>query len=328
MEQPAIKLFAQLGWSTVNAMAETLGPDGTLGRDNQSEVVLTGRLRAALVRLNPELPAAAISMAVEEIAKDRSAMDHVRANREVYALVRDGVRVMVRTDDGSESPEVVRVIDWEQPEANDFLLVSQLWVHSDLYKRRSDLVGFVNGLPLVFVELKASHKNLRHAHDDNLTDYRATIPRIFQPNALIILSNGAASKLGTVSSGWEHFSEWKKINSEGETGVVSLETMIRGTCEPARLLDLVENFAVFIERPGGLVKLVAKNHQYLGVNNALDRLAELADAPEEERGRLGVFWHTQGSGKTMSMLFFSQKVLRKREGNWTFVIVTDRAAFR
>jgi type I restriction enzyme R subunit len=326
VEQPAIRLFAELGWSTVNAMHETLGPEGTLGRDNQSEVVLAGRLRAALVRLNPELPGGAISMAVEEIAKDRSAMDHVRANREVYALVRDGVRVMVRTDDGGESPEVVRVIDWDQPEANDFLLVSQLWVHSDLYKRRADLVGFVNGLPLVFVELKASHKNLRRAYDDNLTDYRATIPRIFQPNSFIILSNGVESKVGTVSSGWEHFSEWKRINSEGETGVVSLETMIRGTCEPARLLDLVENFAVFIERPGGLVKLVAKNHQYLGVNNAIDRLAELADGPEEERGRLGVFWHTQGSGKTMSMLFFSQKVLRKREGNWTFVIVTDRAA--
>jgi type I restriction enzyme R subunit len=329
VEQPAIALFAEMGWSTVNAMAETFGPEGNLGRDNQSEVVLTRPLRAAMERLNSNLPPEAISKAVEEISKDRSALDHVRANREIHGLLRDGVRVQVRADDGSESPEVVRVVNWDPEDVsapNEFLLVSQLWIHSDLYRRRADLVGFVNGIPLVFVELKASHKNLRHAYDDNLTDYRATIPRVFQPNGFIILSNGVESKVGTVSSGWEHFAEWKKINSEGEVGVVSLETILRGTCAPARLLDLVENFVAFSERPGGLVKLVAKNHQYLGVNNAIDRLAELAEAPAEERGRLGVFWHTQGSGKTMSMLFFSQKVLRKRAGNWTFVIVTDRAA--
>jgi type I restriction enzyme R subunit len=328
VERPAIALFAQLGWTTVNAMQETLGPDGTLGRDNQSEVVLRRPLREALERLNPELPAEAISKAVEEISKDRSAVDHVRANREVYALVRDGVRVKVRTEDGSESPEVVRVINWDpdDPTPNDFLLVSQFRIHADLYKRRADLIGFVNGLPLVFIELKASHKNLRNAYDGNLRDYRAAVPRMFQPNAFILLSNGAESKIGTVSSEWEHFADWKKITSEGEAGVVSLETIIRGTCEPSRLLDLVENFLAYIERPGGLVKLVAKNHQFLGVNNALDRLDELADAPPQERGRLGVFWHTQGSGKTMSMLFFSQKVLRKKPGNWTFVIVTDRAA--
>jgi type I restriction enzyme, R subunit len=324
VEQPAIVLFDELGWDPVNAWSETLGPDGTLGRDNQSEVVLVRYLRRALEHLNPDLPPDSISFAVDELAKDRSAMHHVRANREMYSLIRDGVLVNVRLDDGSESPEVVRVVDWDDASNNDFLLVSQFWIHSDLYKRRADLVGFVNGLPLVFVELKASHKNLADAYDNNLSDYRATVPRIFQPNAFIILSNGVQSKLGTVSSGWEHFAEWKKVTSEGEQGVVSLETMIRGTCEPQRLLDLVENFIAFQERAGGFVKLMAKNHQYLGVNNAIERLDELGVLPEEERGRLGVFWHTQGSGKTMSMLFFSQKVLRKKPGNWTFVIVTDR----
>jgi type I restriction enzyme R subunit len=324
VEQPAIELLAGLGWSTVNALHEKLGPEGTLGRDNQGEIILLRHLRPALERLNPALPPAAIEQAIAELTKERSAMDPVRANGELYDLIKDGVEVEVRTDDGGKEPERVRVIDWGDPTANNFLLVSQLWVAGDMYKRRADLVGFVNGLPLVFVELKASHKKLEHAYDDNLTDYRMTIPEMFWPNGLIILSNGKESKVGTVSSGWEHFAEWKKVDDEAEPGVVSLETMLRGTCEPARLLDLVESFTVFQERPGGLVKLLARNHQYLGVNNAIRRLGELREAQERERGRLGVFWHTQGSGKTLSMLFFSQKVLRKLAGNWTFVIVTDR----
>ena len=325
VEQPAIALFAALGWKTVNAMHETLGEGGTLGRDNQSEVILWRRLRDALVRLNPRLPPSAIEQAGIEITRSRAALHFVRANQQIHQLIREGVRVDVRQEDGSTQPELVRVIDWDDPEQNDFLLVSQLWVHSDLYKRRADLVGFVNGIPLVFIELKASHKTLRHAYDDNLRDYRSTIPQLFVSNGIIILSNGSEAKIGTVSSSWEHFSEWKKISSEGEAGKISLETMIRGTCEKARLLDLVENFTVFSELPGGMVKLVAKNHQYLGVNKVLARLTETRMAPAPERGRLGVFWHTQGSGKTMAMLFFSQKVLRKLEGNWTFVIVTDRA---
>ncbi|MDQ6909727.1 MAG: DEAD/DEAH box helicase family protein, partial [Actinomycetota bacterium] len=193
-----------------------------------------------------------------------------------------------------------------------------------LYKRRADLVGFVNGVPLVFVELKASHRNLKHAFDENLSDYRDAVPNLFAPNGFIVLSNGAETKVGTITSGWEFFSEWKKINSEGEEGVVSLETVIRGMCTTERVLDLIENFIVFQDLPGGFVKLLARNHQFLGVNNALERMRELRHAPPEEHGKLGVFWHTQGSGKTLSMLFFSQKVLRKTPGNWSFVIVTDR----
>ncbi len=324
VEQPAIALFGELGWSTVSAWGETFGPAGTLGREHQGEVILAHRLRAALERLNPTLPAPALDSAVEQIVIDRSAMDPVRANRELYTLLREGARVKVRQDDGSESPEVVRVIDWRHPSANEFLLVSQMWIKSDLYSRRADLVGFVNGIPLVFVELKASHKNVRDAYDQNITDYRDTVPKVFVPNGFIICSNGTDSRIGTVSSAWEHFTDWKKISDEAEPGAVSLATIIRGTCDPTRLLDLVENFTAFIERPGGLVKLLAKNHQYLGVSNAIDRLLELRDAPPEERGRLGVFWHTQGSGKTMSMLFFSQKVHRLLPGNWTFVMVTDR----
>jgi type I restriction enzyme R subunit len=324
VEQPAIALFEELGWDHIDAYHETLGPDGTLGRDNRSEVFLIGRLRQALERLNPQTPSEAIDDAVNEITKPRTAMHYARANAEIHALLRDRVEVSVRQPDGTTLPEKLAVVDWEQAENNDFLLVSQLWVHSDLYKRRADLVGFINGIPLIFIELKASHKNLRHAYDDNVSDYRDAIPHVFEPNGFIILSNGAETKVGTVTSGWEYFSEWKKINSEGEKGVVSLETVIRGMCTKERVLDLVENFIAFQDRPGGLVKLLARNHQYLGVNNTLARMQELRDAPPEERGKLGVFWHTQGSGKTLSMLFFSQKVLRKQPGNWSFVIVTDR----
>jgi type I restriction enzyme, R subunit len=324
VEQPAIEFLQSLGWDTVNVFHEVLGSEGTLGRTSQREVVLVRYLRPSLEQLNPDLPPAAIQVAIDLLTRDRSALSAPAANRELYRLIRDGVRVNVRQDDGSEQPEFVRVVDWTHPQKNSYLLVQQLWIKSDLYERRADLVGFVNGLPLVFIELKASHKRLRDAYDHNLRDYRDTIPQIFVPNAFVILSNGKKSKVGTVTSSWEHFAEWKKIDSESEAGVVSLETVIRGMCEPEHLLDLVENFIAFSEGAGGLVKLLAKNHQYHGVNHALARLVELQDAPPEERRRLGVFWHTQGSGKTMSMLFFSQKVLRTRPGNWTFVIITDR----
>ena len=324
VEQPAIKLFEELGWETLNAYQETLGPDGTLGRDNKSEVFLLPRLRTAIERLNPGMRPDVVEQAVAEVTKPRTVMHYARANQEVHALLRDRVEVSVRQRDGTTLPEKLSIIDWEQPENNDFLLVSQLWVHSDLYHRRTDLVGFVNGIPLVFIELKASHKNLKRAYDDNLRDYRDSIPHLFTPNGFLILSNGADTKVGTITSGWEFFSGWKKINSEGEEGSVSLETVIRGMCSHERLLDIIENFVAFQDLPGGFIKLLARNHQYLGVNNALARMGELRDAPPDERGKLGVFWHTQGSGKTMSMLFFSQKVLRKMPGNWSFVIVTDR----
>ena len=324
VEQPTIALFQSLGWDHINAYNETLGAGGTLGRDNRSEVILVRRLRAALERLNRGLPPEAIEQAIAEITKPRGALHYARANREIHALLHDRVAVSVRQPDGTTLPERVSVVDWDAPDNNDFLLVSQMWVHSDLYSRRTDLMAFVNGIPLVFIELKASHKRLKDAYDKNLKDYRSTIPNLFIPNGFLILSKGSATKVGTITSGWEFFSEWKRINSEGEAAKVSLETVIRGMCTKDRLLDLIENFIAFQERAGGLIKLLARNHQYLGVNNAMARMAEVRDGPAQDRGKLGVFWHTQGSGKTLSMLFFSQKVLRKVPGNWSFVIVTDR----
>ena len=303
LELSAIALFAELGWETANCWGETFGENGTLGRETPTEVVLVSRLRPALKNLNPDLPTAAIDLAIEELVKDRSLMAPAQANQEVYRLLKDGVRVTVPSEDEGDTVEVVKVIDWNDPENNDFFLASQFKMSGEMYDRRADLVGFVNGLPLVFIELKASHKRLENAYRNNLRDYKNTIPQIFWYNAFIILSNGSESKIGSITASWEHFAEWKKINSEGEEGRVSLETMIRGTCEKCRLLDIVENFTLFSEATAGLIKLVAKNHQYLGVNNAFEALKNR----RENDGRLGVFWHTQGVGKSISAWFSSRR---------------------
>ncbi|RQW87839.1 MAG: type I restriction endonuclease subunit R [Geobacter sp.] len=320
VEQPAIALFEALEWDTVNCFHETFGGSGNLGRETSSEVVLKARLRPVLQRLNPSLPAEALTLAIEDIARDHSLMTSVQANREIYQLLKNGVKVTFENAKGEQITETVTVIDWQNPENNDFLLASQLWVSGEMYKRRCDLVGFINGLPLVFIELKTSHKKLENAYRNNLKDYKETIPQFFWYNALIILSNGSQSRIGSLTAAWEHFADWKKINNEGEEGLVSLETMLRGTCEKRRLLDLVENFILFADTQGGTQKLLAKNHQCHGVNSAVAAVANI----RENQGRLGVFWHTQGSGKSYSMVFFAQKVLRTLLGNWTFLIVTDR----
>ena len=322
VEQPAIALFAELGWATVAARGERFGSSGTLGRETSQEVILVPRLRTALRRLNPKLPAAAISAAIEEITKDRSAKAPAAANQEVYALLKDGVKLRLRGKDGEEADEMVRVIDWRNPATNDFLLASQVTVLGEVHSRRPDLIGFVNGLPLVLVELKAVHHRLEEAYERNIVDYKRTIPRLFWGNALILVSNGLDAKVGSATAGWEHFGEWKRLEHEDEPARPGLETAIRGTCDPVRLLDLIENFTLFTTARGGLVKLVAKNHQYLGVNNAFAALRRGQGGADS--GRLGVFWHTQGSGKSYSMVFFAQKVLRTLPGNWTFLIVTDR----
>jgi type I restriction enzyme, R subunit len=371
VEQPAIGLFAELGWQVAGPppTAGVVGEPrdaGLLGRETKGEVVLVPRLRAALVKLNPTLPPEAITTAIDELTRDRSAMSLEAANREVYRLLKEGIPVSVR-DDGDSTPNPdplpgrggegehprplipafspsggegvrrtvegvsgskggqttvrVRVIDWEQPANNDFLLVSQFSVTGALYTCRPDLVGFVNGLPLVVIELKKPGVPARAAFDENLTHYKAEIPQLFWFNALLIASNGTDSRVGSLTADWERFFEWKRIEREDEPRRVSLEVMIRGTCDRTRLLDLVENFTLFSEHKAGLVKIIGQNHQFLGVNNAI---ASMLEARKLGHGRGGVFWQTQGSGKSFSMVFFAQKVLRKVAGNWTFVVVTDR----
>ncbi len=335
IEEAALEVFAELGWNVVNVIYERFGEKGSLGRETKSDAVLLRRLRAALEKLNPTLSAEAIEQAIEQIARDRSAMGSVvAANRDVYALLKHGVKVRAPSPDGDEGLQdvTVRVIDWENPAANDFLMTQQLWMQGDVYQRRADLVGFVNGLPLVFIELKGLHKNIENAYRENYTDYLTTIPQLFWFNGVVVLSNGFESRIGSVTGSWEHFKEWKRIAREDEPATVSLETMIRGVCDKERLLDLVENFTLFSEQKSSVAKIVGQNHQFLGVNNAIAavRKYQMAATPAASqealaaRRRLGVFWHTQGSGKSFSMVFFSQKILRRLPGNWTFVVITDR----
>jgi type I restriction enzyme, R subunit len=206
VEEPAIDLFANLGWQTMNCFYEKFGPGGSIGRETSSEVVLVNRLRSSLGRLNPHLPRYALDSAIEALKQDRSSMSPVKANQEVHRLIKDGVKVSIHVDD-SERVETVRVIDWNNPKNNDFFLASQLWISGEIYNRRADLVVFVNGLPLVFLELKASHKRLEYAFNNNFHDYKNTVPQLFWYNAIVILSNGSKSRIGSITSEWEHFSE-------------------------------------------------------------------------------------------------------------------------
>jgi type I restriction enzyme R subunit len=322
VERPAIGLLAALGWQTVSAVDEIFGATGTLQRETTGEVVLAHRLRAALARFNPTLPSEAITAAVDELTRDRSAMSVEAANREVYRLLKEGIKVSVPDRErGGQKTERLRVVDWEQSASNDFLLVSQFSVTGALYTCRPDLVGFVNGLPLVVIEFKKLGVPARAAFDENLTHYKQQIPALFWFNAFLIASNGTDSRVGSLTADWERFFEWKRIEREDEPRRVSLEVMLRGTCDRTRLLDLVENFTLFSEHKSGLAKIIGQNHQFLGVNNAI---ASMLEARQQGHGRAGVFWQTQGSGKSFAMVFFAQKVLRKVAGNWTFVVVTDR----
>lgn len=212
VEAPAIDLLTSLGWSFANLYGETYGEHGTEGRVGEHQVVLVRRLRKALESLNPGLPSDAYAQAVEQIVQDRSAQIAVNANRDVYRLLKDGVKVKVADEHGGHSIETLRVIDWTTPANNEFFLASQMWVAGDMYRRRCDLLGFVNGLPLVFIELKKPAVPLKSAYDGNLKDYKGqSVPQLFHPNAFILLSNGSDTKVGTLTSAWEHFLDRKSV---------------------------------------------------------------------------------------------------------------------
>ena len=321
VEQPALELLGELGWEVVDAFSEKLGAAGTLGRDSFRDVILHHRLHDAIVNLNPGLPQAVVIEAVEVMTKDRSLMDRTRANREVYDLLRDGFKTSWADAAGTDHDVTVRFVDFRDSEKNDWLAASQVWVQGELHRRRTDTILFVNGIPLVLCEFKEPNRPAKSGYDENITDYRDVIPDLFVPNAFVLVSNASEAKVGATFASWEFFGDWKVIDADGSRGVVALETALRGTCAPDRLLDIVENFIAYLEQPRGLVKRVARNHQVLGVNAAFENLYAVRERGDK---RLGVYWHTQGSGKSLSMLWFTQKVLRLVTGSWTFVMVTDR----
>ena len=387
-------LEKRLGWESVYAHnEETFGPAGTLGRASEQEAVLLRDLRIAVWRLNPDLPESVREQAVGTLTRVDFARSLIQHNREFHDFIRNGVPVEWRDAGGQPRHARARVIDFRNVADNRFLAVRELKLQGlrvPHYNRRADLVCFVNGLPLVFIELKAVYLNMRAGFDNNLTDYlsETSINHAFHHNAFLIVSNGDRARYGSVTSKWEHFAEWKR-NEEKEPGSVEAEVLLNGMLAKERLLDLVENFILFDDsRPGGTRKIVARNHQVLGVNQAVAsvvrqeklkiaypagkrlapytpqeaelaiaaedtpgvpvhaavaRLTEtvgLAAAPAEkprvskdlplvqrahpDLGRLGVFWHTQGSGKSYSMVMFAEKVRRQVPGNFTFLVMTDR----
>ena len=376
-------LEKELGWRSIYAWNdETFGPDGTLGRTDTREVVLTRDLRAALEGLNPQLPPVAIAEAVGKLIRHDFSRSLLQHNQEFHGFIRDGVPVNYRDDQGPLRHAQARVIDFRNGRTggqrnNRFLAVREFKItglRTPNYNRRADLVCFVNGLPLVFIELKAVYKNIRAGLDGNLRDYldENVIAHAFHHNAFLIVSNGHNARYGSITSQWEHFGEWKRLD-ERDKGSVATEVLLNGMLAHDRLLDLVENFILFdASKPGATRKIVARNHQVLGVNQAVasvqhqeelkrefpperrltyrvvelpleeavdgdllpvaqaapdgqdKKTLELVESAHPDLGKLGVFWHTQGSGKSYSMAFFTEKVRRRISAGFTFLLMTDR----
>lgn len=233
IETPGLDLLDELGWTHVNLMQEVPGPGNPTGRLSFHELILPARFRSALRKLNPLLPPEALQEAELAVTANRSAMLRIAANRDVYRLLREGVPVHIRLEDGSSKPERVALVDWANPAANDFFIGSQFWIASDLYKRRPDAIGFVNGIPLLLIEWKDLTQPVQEAYDDNLRDYRDTIPRLFDFNGFTILSNGLEALMGPSHAPFEAFAPWKRLEEDGPESV-ALETMLRATCEPPR----------------------------------------------------------------------------------------------
>lgn len=310
----------ELGWDVQFAYnTEVLGKNGTFGLESYKDILLSRYFKEALIKNNPWINENQIIEAQQVLEKRLSTSSLLQVNEEKYFLIRDGIPVTVKKPNGQTETKKAAVIDFQNPSNNYFLAIKELKIHGDLYRRRTDIVGFINGIPILFVELKKNTVDVQNAYEDNYTDYLDTIPHLFYYNAFLMLSNGTEAKVGTLGSKFEFFHEWKRL-AEEDQGSVAIETMLRGICKKENFLDLFENFILFDHSDGHTTKILARNHQYLGVNEAMKAYS----ARKLNDGKLGVFWHTQGSGKSYSMLFFAKKVRRKMEGTPTFVILTDR----
>ena len=333
IEDADIQFFvSNLNYKHVNAWEKQF-----LGRDSLKDVVLIEDLRIALRRINKNLPGEAIEHAIYELTKSRATLTPVLANKEIYELIKNGVPVSFLNEEGREEKGYAEVLDFENDKNNDFLVISQLsieYLQTENITRRPDLLLYVNGLPLVMIELKNATEKVKIGYDKNLKDYKRDIPQLFWYNCFVAISNGIQTRVGSFNAPWEHFFSWVKLKdtavsndqrsrieiekeSETKSNRLSLKLFCEGLCDKSRFLDYFENFVLFHKNK---VKIIAKNHQFLGVNNAIKSLIN----KEGKKGKLGVFWHTQGAGKSYSMIFFSQKIQRKLEGNWSFLIITDR----
>jgi len=333
IEQTCIDIFKnQLHWEIANVyQGETFGENSTIGRHSEADVLLKNRFLEVIQKLNPNLPVSAYELAYEIINSDDATKSLSDINFEKHNFLKEGIPVTYKNDKGEiVRNKKIKVFDFDVVENNNFLAVQQLWVEGKSKRRkRPDIVGFVNGIPLLFIELKAHHRKIKVAFETNLKDYKQTIPKMFHTNAFIILSNGFESKIGAITSKYEHFHDWKRITEEQE-GIISLDGILKGVCEKNRMMDLFENFVLFDNSIGSIVKLIARNHQFIGVNKAVEHFVSVQEQAKnghiykEDAQKLGVFWHTQGSGKSYSMVFLCQKILRALGGGYTFLLVTDR----
>lgn len=316
----------EYGWKRIECDARVEAQDdvSTTGRANPSECILPDVFLAALKRLNPQVEEGVLQGILRNFRKDYTVTDMVETNYKLYNQLRNGIKKPVRKN-GKEDFDIVRLIDFDHPERNDFHCVNQMWIKGHYRYRRPDVLLFVNGLPVVFIELKNSTVKVEESYNKNLTSYRKDIPNIFSFNQICVLSNGLQTKIGAWNSRYEFFFEWLRVDNEKEKldreqiaeHGLSIQNLIDGLFRKDRLLDYIENFIFFDNKR---IKIIAKNHQYLGVNNLMKNV----ERRESLNGKLGVFWHTQGSGKSYSMVMFVRKVKRKLHGNFTFLVITDR----
>ena len=271
IEQTAIDLFLNsLGWDTLLAYnKESFGEGSSLGRLDKKEVVLKRIFLQKVQEFNPGLPAKAYQEAYEKLTEDSISKTLAEINYDKHLLLRNGIHVDYINEKGETlKNKTIRVFDLESAENNHFIAVRQLWIQGKSNReRRPDIIGFVNGIPLLFIELKAAHRKLENAYNDNFTDYKDVIPKLFYYNAFVILSNGLESRIGSITGKYQHFHEWKRITEEDE-GIVALDRIIVGVCDKNRLLDLFENFILFDNSLGKVIKLIARNHQFIGVKTS------------------------------------------------------------
>ena len=326
IEQAAIKALQERhNYTVLNCMTEepdTL-PDGT-GRKDKKQVVLPDVMLESLCQINPDIPEQIVRTVLDELCHTPVSGDLMLTNYQNYQKIRNGITVEYNKD-GKKTSNILRLLSYNDALSNTFTVASQMWIKGETHWRRPDLIIFINGFPLVFIELKNSNIPVKNAYDINLKNYLKDIPYLFNYNQICVLSNGMETRLGSFAAGYEFFFEWLKVENEKENpdrkaireNCTSLEYFIAGLCEPKNLLDYIENFILYDRRR---TKIIAKNHQFFGVNNAYNAFLRR----EELKGKLGVFWHTQGSGKSYSMVMLARKIKHKCTGNFTFLIVTDR----
>lgn len=323
IEQTALDYLQSLGYEYI--LGTDIGPDGDHPERQYDEVVLSNRLRDAIDRLNPSLPQEAKEDALKKVPRTESPNLLIN-NERIHRYMTNGVDVEVRTDGGIRGKQV-KIIDFENPDNNEFLAVNQFTIIEGNTNKRPDVIIFVNGLPLVVIELKnavSEKANLQSAFNQIKT-YQNSIPSLFHYNAFNILSDGWYAAFGTISSPIKYYKPWKtKDGKQAEKSTdLQLETLIKGLCNKEVILDAIKHFIVFEKSDASTIKKIAQYHQYYAVNKALAKTLEATATTGDRKG--GVVWHTQGSGKSLSMVFYSGKaILSEPLENPTIVIITDR----